>query len=180
VVRTRVGYAGGTTENPTYRNIGNHSEAIQIEYNPAQISYAELLEVFWESHDPAARPISQQYASIILYHDEDQRQLATQARDREAARRGERVFTEIRPFSEFYLAESYHQKYWLQQVPELQEELRAIYPSDADFVSSTAVARVNGYVNGNGTIQDLKAELEDLGLSEESQERLLEIVSRLE
>jgi peptide-methionine (S)-S-oxide reductase len=179
-VRTRVGYAGGTTANPTYRILGDHSETIQIDYDPAQISYAELLDLFWASHDPASRPVSQQYASIVFYHNEEQRQLAEEARDRQAAEYGGQVYTEIVPFSEFYLAEDYHQKYWLQQMPELEKDFHAIYPDSEDFVNSTAAARVNGYVQGHGTSAALQADLDSLGLSPAAGKRLLEIVSDFE
>ena len=56
VIRTRVGYAGGTTESPTYHNIGDHTETIQIDYNPAKISYEQLLEIYWDNHNPAVQP----------------------------------------------------------------------------------------------------------------------------
>ena len=68
MIRTRVGYAGGTTNNPTYRALGDHAETIQVDYDPTQISYEELLEAFWTSHSPTSRPWSRQYASIIFYH----------------------------------------------------------------------------------------------------------------
>lgn len=178
MLRTRVGYAGGSKPNPTYYNLGDHSETVQIDYDPAQISYQDLLDVFWSSHTPAARPFSQQYASIIFYHNMEQKRLAEASRDREAARRGVSIYTEIVPFTEFYLAEAYHQKYRLQQTPDLFAEFRAIYPDDLDFVNSTAVARVNGYLGGYGTLEGLQAELDDLGLSPAAEERLLELVSR--
>jgi peptide-methionine (S)-S-oxide reductase len=177
VVRTRVGYAGGTKENPTYYSLGDHSETIQIDYDPTQISYEELLAVFWESHSPTGRPWSQQYASIIFYHDEEQRRLAMETRDGEASRLGQELYTEIAPFSRFYLAEDYHQKYRLQQVPELADAFRAIYPDAEDFVNSTAAARVNGYLAGYGTLEALQAEFDDLALSPEAKQKLLEIVS---
>ena len=80
MVRTRVGYAGGTKENPTYTSLGDHSEAIRIDYDPTRISYAELLEIFWQSHNCTSRAYSRQYMSIILYHDEEQRKLAEESR----------------------------------------------------------------------------------------------------
>lgn len=180
MVRTRVGYAGGTQKNPTYRHLGDHSEAIQIDYDPAQISYQELLDIFWDNHNPTARPWSQQYASIVFYHDEQQKRLAEETMAREAARYGREVFTEIVPFSEFYRAEDYHQKYRLQAVPALAQELRAIYPDDRAFVDSTAVTRINGYVGGHGTLATLQAEIDDLGLSPAGKETLLEIVAKFE
>jgi peptide-methionine (S)-S-oxide reductase len=177
VVRTRVGYAGGSKDNPTYRNLGDQSETIQIEYDPTQISYEELLDIFWSSHSPTARPWSRQYASIIFYHNEDQKRLAEASMEREAENRGKPIYTEVVPFVQFYLAETYHQKYRLQQVPDLLSEYRAVYPLDEEFINSTATARVNGYVGGYGTLAALQAEIEDLGLSQAAQQELLDRVS---
>lgn len=180
MVRTRVGYAGGQQPNPTYHNLGGHSETVQIDYDPTRITYEELLDVYWESHNPTSPPWSRQYASIIFFHDEEQKRLATETRDREAAQYGSEVYTEILPFSEFYLAEDYHQKYRLQQVPEYVEAFQAIYPDAQDFVNSTAAARVNGLAGGYGTPASLQAEIETLGLSQEESSRLLETISALE
>ena len=121
MIRTRVGYAGGTKENPTYRDLGDLSETIQIEYDPTQISYEELLDVFWSSHNPQQRPWSTQYKSMILYHTDEQKMLAMESKGREETRLKSKVSTEIVPFSAFYLAEGYHQKYRLRQV-------RAVHP----------------------------------------------------
>jgi methionine-S-sulfoxide reductase len=177
VIRTRVGYAGGRSVSPNYYNLGGHAETIQIDYDPDVISYGELLDVFWQSHDPTVRPWSSQYAWIIFYHDEAQRALAEETRDREAARRDGTIYTEITAYDGFYLAEFYHQKYRLQQVGELMDEFEAIYPVEADFIDSTAAARVNGYLGGNGSLADLEAEIEALGLSPAGQETLLALVA---
>jgi peptide-methionine (S)-S-oxide reductase len=176
-VRTRVGYAGGTTKDPTYHNLGDHSETIQIDYDPTQVSYEELLDVFWSSHLPVQQPWSRQYMSIVFYHDEEQKRLAIETRDREAAKLGAEIFTEIVPASEFYLAEPYHQKYRLRQVRDLMGDLRRIYPDDGDFVASTAAARVNGYLGGHGTLETLQAELDSFGLSPAASQKLLDIVA---
>ncbi len=159
VVRTRVGYAGGTLENPTYRNLGDHTETIQIDYDPTQVSYGQLLEVYWGSHNPTRQLWSRQYMSIVFYHNSEQLTLATQRMQREEERLGRPIHTEIVPFSRFYLAEDYHQKYHLQQIPELMEELTAVYPDFADFRDSTAVARINGYVRGHTTLEELQERL---------------------
>ncbi|MBN1658632.1 MAG: peptide-methionine (S)-S-oxide reductase [Anaerolineae bacterium] len=178
MIRMRVGYAGGDKDNPTYRSLGNHAETIEIEYDPQQITYEDLLEVFWRSHEPATRSYSRQYASIIFYHDEEQKRLAEETMAREAERRGRSLYTEIVPYERFWPAEEYHQKYYLHGVDELLAEYQAIYPDAADFVRSTAVARVNGYVGGHGDLAQLEAEIDDLGLSAAGQERLREIISR--
>jgi len=178
VIRTRVGYAGGSTDNPTYYNLGDHTETIQIEYNPDHISYQELLDVFWNSHNAARPSFSVQYKSIIFYHDEEQKRLALESKARLEEKRNETILTEIVPYARFYLAEDYHQKYYLSNVPDLNKELTAIYPSGNDFVNSTAVARVNGYVGGNGDIEILGQEIDSYGLSPAAEQRLLEMAAR--
>jgi len=177
VVRTRVGYAGGTAADPTYNNLGDHTETIQMDYDPTQVSYQELLDVFWSSHNSTIRPWSRQYMSIAFYHDEEQRRLAEETREREAAKLGRQIFTEIVPASKFYLAEAYHQKYRLRGRRDLMEEFYRIYPDEDDFVDSTAAARVNGYLGGHGTLEALEAEIEDLGLSAEGRQKLVDIVA---
>jgi len=157
--------------------LGDHTETIQIDYDPNQITYHELLDVFWKSHNPTSRVISRQYMSIIFYHDEEQRRLALETRDREAVNRNARLYTEIVPYTEFYLAEDYHQKYRLQHEPDLMGEFRQMFPHMADFVNSTAAARVNGYLAGCGTSQALEEEIDSLGLSQAGAKKLLEIVA---
>jgi peptide-methionine (S)-S-oxide reductase len=135
VIRTRVGYAGGTKENPTYRDLGDHSETIQIEYDPTQISYEELLDVFWNTHTPTSRPWSRQYASIVFYHDEAQRELALKTKEQQEAKRGT-IFTQIVPAGTFYPAEDYHQKYYLRNARDLTREFSAMYPDGGDFAGT--------------------------------------------
>jgi peptide-methionine (S)-S-oxide reductase len=110
--------------------------------------------------------------SAILYHNEDQKRLALEARDRQATSVKGKIVTEIIPFAGFYLAEAYHQKYYLQQVPELMREFSTIYPAAQDFINSTAAARVNGYVGGYGSPEALKEEIDSLGLSPASNKKL--------
>ena len=178
VVRTRVGYSGGKKKDPTYRSIGDHSETIQIDYDPTLISYKKLLSVFWHNHNPTQRAWSQQYKSAIFYHNEKQRQLALETRAFEEEQRNQKIQTEILPFARFYLAEDYHQKYGLRGNSELMKEFKAMYPRNIDFVNSTAAARVNGYISGHGTPSEIQATIENLGLSTAGQERLLGISQR--
>ena len=178
MVRTRVGYAGGTKKHPTYHDLGDHTETIQMDYDPTVISYEQLLHVFWDSHDAASSPWSRQYMSIIFYHNDEQKRLATESRDREAASKKSRIGTEIRPYSEFFLAEDYHQKYSLRSERNLLREFTAVYPSEQDFVNSTAAARVNGFLDGYGTLADLQAELPGLGLSPQAGRLLTGIVTK--
>ena len=170
-----MGYAGGTSKNPTYYNLDGHSESVQIDYDPAKISYKELLDVFWSSQYPTAPSFSRQYMSIVFYHNEEQKELAAAAKQAEENRLGREIFTEIIPYSAFYLAEDYHQKYYLQQVPELMAEFSAVYPDTKKFIDSTAAARVNGYVGGYGKPETLQKELMSYGLTPAGNKKLLEI-----
>ncbi|NJN94904.1 MAG: peptide-methionine (S)-S-oxide reductase [Anaerolineales bacterium] len=178
MVRTRVGYAGGKKRNPTYHSLGDHTETLQLDYDPAQISYEELLGVFWMAHNPTRRSWSQQYKAAIFYHNQAQQQMALASQTQQAVQHHAPITTEIIPASEFYLAEDYHQKYMLSYSVELLDEFRAIYPNHRDLVNSTAAARVNGYVSGYGDMAQLQQELDRLGLSPKGRQRLLEMARR--
>lgn len=150
---------------------------MRIEYDPGVISYEELLDVFWDSHSPIYPAASRQYQSFILYHSEEQRALAIASKDDEQTRNEREILTEIIPAGRFYLAEDYHQKYYLRGNPELIREMMAIYPDLLDLVASTAAARINGYLAGNGTAAGLAAQIDKLGLSAAGQDRLLDAAS---
>jgi len=147
-----------------------------VDFDPSAISYGKLLDVFWASHDPRERPWRRQYMSAIFTHGDEQKNLAIKTRDREAARRNGVIHTEILTASRFYLAEAYHQKYALRGRSELVKEYEAIYPSFRDFLASTAVTRVNGFVAGYGTCESLRGELDGLGLSPAGRKRLEDLV----
>ena len=178
MVRTRVGYAGGTEKSPSYYALGGHSESVQVDYDPTRITYSELLDVFWDSHNPEIESWSTQYKSTIFYHNKEQKRLAVESKRLEEARLRQKIYTKIVPAAEFYLAEGYHQKYYLRQVPELIEELTAIYPNGEGLIASTTAARLNGYVGGYGTLNTLKEQLNSYGLSEAGKEKLLKIAER--
>ena len=169
-----MGYAGGTPENPTYYNLGDHSESIQIDYDPTVITYGELLDIYWKSHDPTIISYSKQYKSVIFYHNDEQKTLAALSIEQEGTRKGKEIQTEIVPFSAFYLAEDYHQKYYLQQATKIMNEFRAIYGNEQDFFNSTVAARINGLLGGNGTLESLREQIGTFGLSPAAQQRLLQ------
>ncbi|QGN07136.1 peptide-methionine (S)-S-oxide reductase [Halorhabdus sp. CBA1104] len=115
------GYAGGHVENPTYREVCSgdtgHAEVVQVEYDSAVISYDELLEVFFATHDPTqlnrqGPDVGTQYRSIVLYHDDDQRELAAAYIEALDAEYDEEVVTELTELDEFYRAEEKHQDYF--------------------------------------------------------------------
>jgi peptide-methionine (S)-S-oxide reductase len=134
------------------------------------------LDLFWQEHDPTSRSWSRQYKAVVFYHDEEQKRLALATRDRLAAKLGKTIHTEVLAYSRFYTAEDYHQKYYLRGRREIMRQFLQHYPQPADFMNSTAAARVNGYLGGNGTSASLKADLERLGLFEATWEELLELV----
>jgi peptide-methionine (S)-S-oxide reductase len=116
--------------------------------------------------------------TIAFYHNDEQKNLILKTRDQEAARRKQRILTEVMPVTEFTVAEDYHQKYQLRQVQELMKEFRAMYPDDKAFAASTAAARVNGYISGFGREADLERDISRLGLSAQGQELVRRLYKR--
>lgn len=124
IIKTTVGYMGGTLKNPTYNDvctdITGHIEVIEIEYDPTIITYEKLLDIFWEIHDPTQLnrqgvDVGTQYKSVIFYYDEDQKQTAIMSKNKlgESNKYQNPIVTEIRKVETFYPAEDYHQKYYL-------------------------------------------------------------------
>ena len=149
---------------------------MQVDYDPKRISYAELLAIFWKSHNPTSRTWLRQYRNAVFYHDDDQRRQALESKAALEEKLGEKVHSEIVPLKSFTWAEAYHQKYLLKSKHELVREMKRIYPHQRDFDNSTAVARLNGYAGGNGSRRQLSREIDQLGLNERGQERLMHLV----
>jgi peptide-methionine (S)-S-oxide reductase len=119
---TEVGYSGGWTENPSYKEVctsrTGHAEAVRVTYDPERVSYEELLDVFWQNHDPTTKDrqgpdVGPQYRSVVFAHSPEQEAAARASAERVQASlpAGRRVVTEIVPEAPFYLAEDYHQRY---------------------------------------------------------------------
>ncbi len=177
VIRTRVGYAGGTTPSPTYHNLADYSETIQMDYDPVKLSYQDLLDVFWESQSPPTYPpISRQYMSIIFYHDETQQRLAEESLKKQEEKLGKKLYVEILPDDTFHLAEDYHQKYRLRTTKLVKDELFRVY-NEQGFVNSTAAARINGYLGGYGTREQYEREAGSFGLSDAARKELDRLVA---
>ncbi len=120
VTDTRVGYLGGDLVNPTYEQVctdkTGHAEVVQVDFDPAKISYEELLEVFWNLHDPTqlnrqGPDFGTQYRSAIFFHTPEQEIAAQRSKAEAQARIPKPIVTEITPASDFYVAEDYHQRY---------------------------------------------------------------------
>ncbi len=122
VTSTRVGYTGGDFQNPTYKDVctdrTGHAEAVEVEYDPAKVSYGDLLQVFWENHDHTqlnrqGPDFGSQYRSAVFFHSPEQEQQARKSKEElEKSKRFSRpIVTQIVPASTFYEAEDYHQQY---------------------------------------------------------------------
>ncbi|XP_055693137.1 peptide methionine sulfoxide reductase [Lutzomyia longipalpis] len=169
VLRTRVGYTGGTTSNPIYKDLGDHTEVIEIHYDPKRITYNQLLELFWNNHEYGlCTKIKRQYASLIVYHTDEQKKIAEESLAYEREQRApEHITTEILPCDIFYPAEDYHQKYRLQSHKELTQSLGM----DSRLLQTSHVAaRLNGYLVGVGGVAQYLKEAKNLGLTPEQQE----------
>ncbi len=121
VLSTAVGYTGGTTSEPTYKEVCSgrtgHAEAVEVRFDPSRVSYDELLEVFWKNHDPTTLnrqgpDVGTQYRSEIFFHSPEQEQAARASKEDVQAGLVKPVVTAITPASEFYMAEDYHQQYF--------------------------------------------------------------------
>jgi peptide-methionine (S)-S-oxide reductase len=124
VTDTAVGYMGGTLANPTYEQVctdrTGHAEVVQVEYDPDEVSYEQLLDAFWAEHDPTqlnrqGPDFGSQYRSVVFFHTPEQREQALASKARIQAQNGEPVVTEIVPASDFWRAEEYHQQYLIKR-----------------------------------------------------------------
>jgi len=120
VLETSVGYTGGSTEDPSYKQVCSrrtgHAEGVRVEFDPAVVSYEQLLDLFWASHNPTTRnrqgwDFGSQYRSAVFFGDEAQEAAARSSLDREQADRRRKIVTEIVPAGRFWPAEEYHQQY---------------------------------------------------------------------
>ncbi|XP_011403212.1 PREDICTED: peptide methionine sulfoxide reductase-like, partial [Amphimedon queenslandica] len=174
VLRTKVGFTGGKKKGPTYYSLGDHTETIEIHYDPDVTSYTDLLKLFWENHDPT-RCASRQYMSAIFYHSDEQKTQAEESKEQEQSKRSKKIQTKIAQAETFYNAEDYHQKYLLRQQRDI---LQALNLTDEELIKSHIACRLNGYCGGYGKMDELEKELSLFNLPSRIQDRLRAIVSR--
>ena len=183
VIRTRVGYAGGRKKNPSYRSMGDHTETVQVDYDPQIITYAQLLQIFWDSHQFDSKAWSRQYMNAVFYHGQLQKKLAEQSLAAAAARRGikpDEVRTAILPAGPFTYAELYHQKYALTRYHDIREFLEKIYPDPKSLADSSVATRLNAFL-GTGfdwKAQRLQQELPSYGLPAKLEKQVLKAAQR--
>lgn len=145
VVRTRVGYTGGSKKDPSYQDLSDHTETVLVEYDPGRVDYRELLEIFWNNHD-YTREKKPQYASKIFYLDGKQKQLAEETKQEH-----ENAKTEVQELEEFYVAENYHQKYRLRH-SHLMKNFESMSPEE--FRDSPLAAKANAFAAGYMSEED--------------------------
>jgi peptide-methionine (S)-S-oxide reductase len=142
VVRTRVGYAGGTTPDPTYREVGDHTEVVQVDYDPAALRYEDLLAAAFDAHDHRRQPSTAQYQHLVLHEDGGREAVESFLADRFPETR---VATRVEPLDAFTVAEAYHQKYRLRSDP-LREAFAGY--DDRALRESPAAAALNAAAAG--------------------------------
>ncbi|MBB6730639.1 peptide-methionine (S)-S-oxide reductase MsrA [Cohnella zeiphila] len=163
VIRTRVGYAGGTAPQPDYREMGDHSETVELDFDAERISYDRLLETFWGHHSPVNINgyKGRQYQSLLLYRDANQEQAIRRIKSRIESDKGMLLETEVAPFRAFHLAEPRHQKYYLKRYPDAIAKLGALYPTEEELTNATLAARLNGLAKGFTSLERILDEIRD-------------------
>jgi peptide-methionine (S)-S-oxide reductase len=151
VVDVESGYAGGRVANPTYRQVCDgdtgHAEVVRIEFDPARISYREILEVFFSIHDPTTRDrqgndVGTQYRSVIFHHSDEQRRVAEDVMREAQSQIDARIVTQLAPVPEYYRAETYHQEYFRHN-PAQGYCMFVVAPKVAKFRKTFAAKRKN-------------------------------------
>jgi methionine-S-sulfoxide reductase len=178
VLRTRSGYCGGTTEAPNYLEIGDHAEAVSIDFDPTVVTYEELLDRFWTMHRCGSGGGLGQYRVAVFYHNEEQQKLAEKSRARAAKKEGvalSEVKTGVSPLGTFTYAEAYHQKHYLTSSSEVRLFLMETYPTAKELADSTVATRLNAYLGWgfDRNVEDLKKEIASYGLPKKLEELVL-------
>ena len=181
VIRTRTGFSGGTTAEPSYRNIGDHTETLQIDFDSSVISYKEILQLFWDSHDAVKDRgyKGRQYLSVLIVHSLEQLETAKEVKDVWEKRHGRKIETELLFDCPFYPAEEHHQKYHLKRFPKAMASVLPLFSDHTSFTDSTIAARLNGFVREYGRLPDIKNELSDWRLSDEEKNSLRKTLEQI-
>ncbi|MEK3883619.1 peptide-methionine (S)-S-oxide reductase MsrA [Paenibacillus sp. PL2-23] len=181
VIRTRVGYAGGQAESPTYREMGDHTETVQIVYDPGLLTLPQIASLFWDSHKPANINDykGRQYQSLFFYEDDAQRADIESVLEFRMSRGLERPDTEIALLEAFYPAEERHQKYYLKRFPRAMDMLLVWYGNEAALNGATLAARLNGLAKGYANMERIKREVAGWPMNEEERSAILEGISRI-
>jgi len=147
VIRTRVGYAGGSKPDPTYRSLGDHTEVVQVEFDPERLSYRDLVEMAFRAHDPRDQARKRQYQNLVLTESHAQHETVLAYLDEGDFPR-DRIETRIEGLGAFYPAEDYHQKFNLRSHAAMFGQFEEAGYDDTDIRESPAAAKLNAHVTG--------------------------------
>ncbi|WP_138495401.1 peptide-methionine (S)-S-oxide reductase MsrA [Paenibacillus pinistramenti] len=179
VMRTRTGYAGGTAEAPSYHQMGDHTETVRVDFDPSIIRYEQLLNLFWDHHNPANINgyKGRQYLSLLLPRSGEQRE-AIRRVARERQERGDErpAGTETADFRAFYPAEERHQKYYLKRFPDALDKLRGLCPFQEALMDSALAARLNGLAKGYTSMERIVGEIQGWKLPDGEKEQLIKVL----
>ena len=173
VLETRVGFCGGRHPHPDYHRLVDHREAVEIRYDPARISYRDLLEVFWHLHDPSSPGVLLRFAPGLFYRTAEEGRLARETAQERHGEDGTPVRTDIERLGRFHPAAASHQKHYLRGTREIMSEFREMFEDPECFVASTAAARVNAVLAGQACPETIRAEIDSYGLSRTAQATVL-------
>jgi len=156
--------------------MGDHTESVQLKFDPKIVSYESLVKLFWENHSPTSAS-SRQYRCAIFYHNEEQRKIAFASKEKVQAELGPKriVQTAIEPVTTFTVAEDYHQKYRMRSNKSLLKMLNLEDPEV--LLNSTLAARVNGYLGGYGSVEKFEEEAKDFELSSAQMGKVKDLIS---
>ena len=146
---------------------------MQVDFDPTQISYEEIVNLFWKSHNPILPSRSSQYKSAIWFANDNQLDVINSTMQPLVAKHERDLTTEVLPLATFYNAEDYHQKYSLQRHRSLMNTFKTMYPAFQGFVDSTAAARLNGFASGRGSQSLFEMEKDTYGFELSELDRLI-------
>lgn len=181
VLRTRVGFAGGTAPDPTYRDMRDHTETVQLEFDGGILSFEELVALFWERHNPVNINgyKGRQYQSLLFYENEIQRSAIEHVLHDRQSRWLQKPDTEIMPYDRFHLAEERHQKYYLKRFPHAVATLMSRYAAHEQLIDSTIAARLNGLAKGYTNMERIKREVEMWRISDSERNDIIDLITSI-
>lgn len=160
--------------------MGDHTETVEIDFDPAILRYEDVLRHFWRNHYPNRDQYKgRQYLSLLRCHDDEQLKVAERVKKEMEVELGERIETDIAPFRDFTLAEERHQKYYLKRYPKALEQLQMLYPDSGLLLNSTYAARLNGFVKGFRSKDSLLDELAGWEIDAEGRAVLVDSFNKL-
>ncbi|MUT64810.1 peptide-methionine (S)-S-oxide reductase MsrA [Paenibacillus sp. NEAU-GSW1] len=181
VVGTRVGYAGGKTAFPTYRELGDHTETVQVHYDPRLVTFEQLAELFWSNHNPVNINDykGKQYMSLLFYASAEQEEAIRRVLNSREERELPRPETRIEAIAHFYPAEERHQKYYLQRYPDAMEKLAMLYPERTELLGSRLAARLNGLAKGFTNMERVRNEIAGWNMDQAERAAMLETIKQI-